>query len=688
MAVSKLEKLANALKSKVPEGRINFTVPDIWNAWDYQGPEMRRLPSEELLVNPYSFYSSLINACFLVKKDPQIDYQKPLSKINNEKITSKGGDWLHRASLYSMMPRASAAWDHDRSHSLDLDNLDHLKETGTFVKALALLPFLDKLGINTIYLLPLTRYSETNKKGELGSPYAVSSSTELDPNLKDDLCLDMLTLEEEFQAFVEACHLMQMRVTIDIMPRTIARDNTLIKDHPDWFYWIKVHDFDQYQVPRVEGLPNTLPPNPEHMEKVYASPSVKKHLALFQQDPKTTNESLWAKLLEDNPDNLQEAIKEHYGLMVAPAFSDHINDIQPPWSDITFLRFYFDHPTANRSFLENPDTPPYILFDTIKANLYPGEKPNRELWDLLSGIIPKFQKKYGIDGARIDMGHALPKALLENIMASARNVDHDFGFIAEELNPANAKTAKELGYNILVGNSFWMEPRVKEGYLREFINRATESELPMYACSETHDSARIANRNGGLLLSRMLTVVNMLLPNRIPFINSGQEFYETQPMNIGVDCTIDDRYSLPETDLFYGKLALFDKYAFHYLHPQRWELADLLQGIIKIRKQWLPQLLDKEASLVLSFWEESCAIAFGYYNKDNGDILIVAMNPDFENDIQVGGSISRLRELAKNHNTKGKLLYSTYEFGGDFHGLSLDTINLHLQKCEVKIITF
>ena len=198
--------------------------------------------------------------------------------------------------------------------------------------------------------------------------------------------------------------------------------------------------------------------------------------------------------------------------MVAPAFSDHINDIQPPWTDITFLRLYLDHPTANIKHLDNPKIPPYILFDTIKANLHPGKKPNKVLWRELAKTIPHFQKRFGIDGARIDMGHALPAELLEMIITRARDNDPDFGLIAEELNPDNAKKAKEVGYNIMIGNGFWMEPRFKEGFLQAFIERAIISELPMFATPETHDSKRIAAREGGIVLSRMLAIFNMLLP--------------------------------------------------------------------------------------------------------------------------------------------------------------------------------
>ena len=56
------------------------------------------------------------------------------------------------------------------------------------------------------------------------------------------------------------------------------------------------------------------------------------------------------------------------------------------------------------------------------------------------------------------------------IITKARDVDYDFAFIAEELNPENAGKALELGYNIIIGNGFWMEPRIWEKKLHKFKN--------------------------------------------------------------------------------------------------------------------------------------------------------------------------------------------------------------------------
>lgn len=691
MPLTKLEKLRNVLVRKIDQGKINYAVPDLWNAWDYDGEEIRKLPSQEILVNPYRFYSRIIDKYILPNKEDNKDYLKSLSQIKKRKMSKNevGGDWVRNSVLYSTMIRTSSAWDHDRSFSLDIENFDALKETGTFVKMLVLLPLLKKMGVDTMYLLPLSRFSLKDKKGELGSPYGVANFFALDPNLKETMTGKALTIEEEFQALVEACHMLDMRVIIDIIPRTNAVENDLIRDHPDWFYWIKADEAKDFRVPYVKELENTLPPDAKYMDQVYACDDVLRHIKMFQFDPKTQDPVAYKKLCETS-ENIVEDIEKHFNLKIAPAFSDHINDVQPPWTDVTFFRMFMDHPKETRKYLKDKFIPPYILFDTIKANLFPGDVPNKELWDTLKNIIPYYQKTYGIDGARIDMGHALPKELLAMIIEEARSKDKDFAFIAEELNPDNALKAKEAGYNIIIGNGFWMQPRIWEKKLHKFVYGAKDIALPMFACSETHDTARIAGRDGGKTLARMTTILNMMLPNLVPFINSGQEVYEIQPMNTGVDCTSEDKFKLPANDLFYGKLALFDKYAFHYLGQDRWELADHLDGVKKIRNAWLNQITDLESYEPIYFNEfDTPCIGVSYYNKKDKKCLLVVANSNVYNEVYCNSDLKKLRELSNNYNNFGKLLYSTYEFGRDYHDFSPDgRVYFHLGAGEVKIIEF
>ena len=685
-----LQKLLKTLQSKQNSKILNYTVPDLWNCFDYDPNKFIKVNTNELMVNPFDFYASVIKDYILPKSKDNRDYQNSLSSNTTfPKKGYKGGDWIKESVCYSTMIRVSSAWDFDRSGKLENSNIYHMPETGSFVKMLALLPLLKKMGVDVVYMLPISKFSLKDKKGDLGSPYGVSNFNELDPNLKDPLTGDSLTLDEEFSAFVEACHILDMRVMIDIIPRTNAVENDLIKDHPDWFYWIKADQYNNYKVPYVEGINNTSPPTVDLMEVVYQSQDTLRHINMFEYNPQQQNPQLWEKIKDST--NLSEAIEKNFNLRVAPAFSDHINDTQPPWTDVTFFRMYKDFPQETVSFLDTVNRPPYILFDTIKSNMYHGKKPNIELWNTLADIVPSYQRRFGIDGARIDMGHALPLELLKMIMDKARNIDSDFSFIAEELQPNNAQKAMDAGYNMIIGNGFIMEPRIWNGALKEYMYESIKLPIPVFACGETHDTPRLAARDGGETLAKTLTLLNMFMPNAVPFINSGQEVYEKQPMNTGLDARENELFMLDPNDPYYGKLALFDLYQFHYTNGKRWELPDILDFIKPIRSKYLKQITSKKSFIpIYAHNESNTFIGFSYFKKsknNKNNVLIILANANPYDQQYLSVDIRQLREVANNNEINGKLLFSTHESPREFaQFIDFNTLDIHLGTGEVKII--
>ena len=327
-----------------------------------------------------------------------------------------------------------------------------------------------------------------------------------------------------------------------------------------------------------------------------------------------------------------DLVQEMFNLTIAPAFSDCINDPQPAWSDVTFFRLYLDHPANSQPYLkEHGEIHPYILFDVAKSSLNPGTIVNQELWNTLADIIPFFQREFGIDGARIDMGHALPDDLIKMILTKARDIDPNFCFIAEELDVENAKSSKQKGYNMIIGDGFIRLPRIQEGLFNSFVYGAMNLESPLFAVGETHDTPRLAAREGGESLGKMVSVFNLFVPNTIPFLNSGQEVYERQPMNTGLDCRPNELYMLDKDDPYYGKLALFDRYAFHYNHKHRWEIPTALEKASHIRKEYIDAMMDMNNVYPLGFsapWDT--AAGFGFVNKDK--VLLAITNTDMHNE--------------------------------------------------------
>ncbi|MDX2162712.1 MAG: alpha-amylase family glycosyl hydrolase [bacterium] len=97
---------------------------------------------------------------------------------------------------------------------------------GTFRAAEAHLPRLKALGIDIVWLMPIHEIGQQNRKGTLGSPYAVRDYYSVNAEFG--------TLDD-FRHFVEAAHALDMYVLIDWVANHTAWDNPLVTEHPEWY---------------------------------------------------------------------------------------------------------------------------------------------------------------------------------------------------------------------------------------------------------------------------------------------------------------------------------------------------------------------------------------------------------------------------------------------------------------------
>ncbi len=679
-----LKKLSKAIKTnkKQQQHIFNYAIPELWDHPNVCMDNKIIVNDGHVLVNPYQFYHELIDAVIC----KQIPHTIP-SK-------AKQGKWIKDAFVYSMMVRATGSFDHDRSGSLQDENIYGLKETGTFLKAIAYLPTLKRMGVDVIYMLPISKYSRKDKKGELGSPYGVSNFFKIDDGLKDPLTGDC-TVEDEFKAFVEACHLYDMRVIIDIIPRTNSVNSDYILDNPEWFYWIALEDLEDYKPPMVPTLAKGLPAKKEYFKDMFESQEVREHIKKFKPNPKELDLKKWNHLVNQYKANPQgeilDLVQREFGLTIAPAFSDRINDPQPAWSDVTFFRLYLDHPSSSLPYLKKlEDVHPYILYDVAKASYNPGKVVNQPLWDTLTEIIPYFINEFKIDGARIDMGHALPEPLVTSILLKAREADPNFTFIAEELDVENAKSSIKKGYNMIIGDGFIRLPRVKEGLFNSFVYGAINLEATMFAVGETHDTPRLSARDGSESLCEMVSLTNLFIPNTVPFLNSGQEVFEKQPMNTGLDCRVDEAYHLDKSHPYYGKLALFDRFAFDYNHPNRWLLINHLEKLIPIRKKYLKSITNKKHVYPLGFsapWDRAAGIAF----VNENECLLVVVNTEFNKKVTHTVKVDNLPSKFLTSEAKLSCIFSSkdnthaYAMINEYNILYLDCTPFEVILFEIKV---
>lgn len=114
-------------------------------------------------------------------------------------------------------------------------NIRQYTAEGTFAAFEKHLSRLQKMGVRTIWLMPITPISEKNKKGSLGSPYACSDYTSINQEFG--------TLED-FRNLVDQAHTLGLKVIIDWVANHTGWDHIWTKTHPE-FYKIdpKTNDF-------------------------------------------------------------------------------------------------------------------------------------------------------------------------------------------------------------------------------------------------------------------------------------------------------------------------------------------------------------------------------------------------------------------------------------------------------------
>ena len=116
-------------------------------------------------------------------------------------------DWARDAVLYEL-------------------NLRQFTPEGTLRAAQAQLPRLKALGVDVVWLMPIHPIGEKNRKGRLGSPYAVRDYRAVNPEFGTF---------EDLRHFVDRAHELGLRVILDWVANHTAWDNPLVTQHPEWY---------------------------------------------------------------------------------------------------------------------------------------------------------------------------------------------------------------------------------------------------------------------------------------------------------------------------------------------------------------------------------------------------------------------------------------------------------------------
>ena len=130
-----------------------------------------------------------------------------------------------RTSAVSAMPSADPAFHPEWSKSAVMYEVNVRQYTpeGTFAALQTHLPRLKALGVDVLWLMPVQPIGVKNRKGKLGSYYAISDYTAINPEYGT---------ETDFKAFVDAAHQQGLRVILDWVANHTAHDHEWVTARP------------------------------------------------------------------------------------------------------------------------------------------------------------------------------------------------------------------------------------------------------------------------------------------------------------------------------------------------------------------------------------------------------------------------------------------------------------------------
>ncbi|MES1219275.1 MAG: alpha-amylase family glycosyl hydrolase [Bacteroidota bacterium] len=125
-------------------------------------------------------------------------------------------DWAHTTNIYEV-------------------NVRQYTDEGTFNAFAKELPRLKDMGVQTLWFMPVTPIAQKKMKGTLGSYYACSDYTAINPEFG--------TLDD-FKSLVNQAHTLGFKVIIDWVANHTGWDHRWTREHPDYFEKDEnTHDF-------------------------------------------------------------------------------------------------------------------------------------------------------------------------------------------------------------------------------------------------------------------------------------------------------------------------------------------------------------------------------------------------------------------------------------------------------------
>ena len=133
---------------------------------------------------------------------------KPAAKAIAEEVkVEKPLAWTRNANIYEV-------------------NIRQYTPEGTINAFVEYMPRLKEMGVDILWLMPVFPISEKNRKGSMGSYYAVADYRAVNPEFGT---------MKDLKNMVNKAHEMGMHVILDWVANHTGWDNFLINEHPEWY---------------------------------------------------------------------------------------------------------------------------------------------------------------------------------------------------------------------------------------------------------------------------------------------------------------------------------------------------------------------------------------------------------------------------------------------------------------------
>ncbi len=130
-----------------------------------------------------------------------------LAACRDDRQADAHPDWSYGAVVYEM-------------------NVRQYTPEGSFAAAARELPRLERLGVDVVWLMPVYPIGVEERKGTLGSYYAISDYRAVNPEFGT---------MADFEAFLAEAHALGLRVVLDWVANHTSPDARWIGEHPEWY---------------------------------------------------------------------------------------------------------------------------------------------------------------------------------------------------------------------------------------------------------------------------------------------------------------------------------------------------------------------------------------------------------------------------------------------------------------------